>query len=194
MGEAQQAKLNFAAAAEAYSVAVIILEKLDQARALRHPFFRGLLSEYRIRGALCRKADSAVADLKFVLNQPAAEMPELLNIRLRVLAKRNDRAGVVITAEAYSKLAEKDASRCYSAACAWGLASRLAKIQGREPTKVAEEYAGRAMALLRKAMGAGKSFENSAAMAARIRQDKDMEPLRHREDFKTLLAELEAKQ
>ena len=47
------------------------------------------------------------------------------------------------------------------------------------------EYADRAMELLAKAVGAG--FKD----AAHMKTDTDLDPLRNREDFKKLLAELE---
>jgi hypothetical protein len=50
------------------------------------------------------------------------------------------------------------------------------------------------MALLKKTLtGVGADFESPAALAAHMKQDKDLDPLREREDFKKLLAELEKK-
>ena len=49
------------------------------------------------------------------------------------------------------------------------------------------EYADRAMELLQKAVTAGYKD------AAHVKKDPDLDPLRDREDFKTLLADLEKK-
>ena len=80
-------------------------------------------------------------------------------------------------------------SLTYDAACAWSLASGLA----RDDVKVREEFASQAMTLLRKTP-TGKSyfFDSSAKLAAHMKQDADMNPLRERADFQKLLADLEA--
>jgi serine/threonine protein kinase len=190
LGEAEQARLDFVASAKAYAQSVETFEKLDHAAALKDPIFRDRLTIYRQQLALCRKAEQAVRDLAFALKQPPAEVPGLLDLRLQVLVKRKDRPGVVATAEAYAKLAEKDAAQLYNAACAWSLASGLSGRQGAGAAALAEEYAGKALALLWKAKEAGKSFKTPAAMAAHIKQDHDMDPLRQREDFKKLMQSL----
>ena len=66
----------------------------------------------------------------------------------------------------------------YNCACVYSLAS--AKIADRK-----KEYADRAMELLQKAVKAGWHD------AAHIANDSDLDPLRNREDFKKLLADLE---
>ena len=70
----RKAKVLFAA----YELDVFTV--LDQAGALKHPFFRERLGLYRQRQALCRKADEAVRDLDFALKQPAAEVPPFTHL------------------------------------------------------------------------------------------------------------------
>jgi hypothetical protein len=186
LGEAEQARYDYAAAVTEYATSVATFSKLDQAGALGDFFLRGRFAVFQQRLATCRKAEQAVADLDFALKQPAAEVPELLDMRLRALATKNDLPGVIATAAALARLAEKDAAQCYNAACAWSLASGLAK----DDSKLRDEYAGNALALLKKAKESGKSFPSPGAMATRMKEDKDLDPLREREDFKKFLAEL----
>jgi hypothetical protein len=53
-----------------------------------------------------------------------------------------------------------------------------------------EAYAGQALALLRRAQAAG--FFKDRAKTERLKKDSDLAPLRQREDFRKLVAELEA--
>jgi tetratricopeptide (TPR) repeat protein len=193
MGQAEQARLDYAAAVQAYAKSVEMFEKLDQAGALKHPFFRRKLSDYRQRRALCRKAERAVKDLDFILQQPAAEVPGLLDMRVQALAAKMDQAGVAATAEAYAKLAQTDPKQIYNAACAWSLASGVAKTRGAPAAGLVEEYARKALALLKQTpTGEGQFVATPAALAAHMKQDKDLDALRERTDFKKLLANLEA--
>jgi serine/threonine protein kinase/tetratricopeptide (TPR) repeat protein len=194
IGEAEEARHDYAAAVAAYSRSVELFEKLDRAGALKRPFFRDMLTSGRPRLAQCRKADQAVRDLNFALRQPAAEVPRLLDIRLQALAVKKDEPGVVATAQAYARLAEQDIRQVYNAACAWSLAASLAQVRGAEAPPLAEEYAGKALTLLKKTpTGEGHSFATPAALAAHMKQDRDLDSLRNRPDFKALLAQLEGK-
>jgi tetratricopeptide (TPR) repeat protein len=87
MGDAERARRDYAAAARAYARSVEMFEKLDQAGALKDPYFRGRLSDYRQWLPSCRKAEQAVKDLDFALRQPAKEVPQLLDVRVRFLLK-----------------------------------------------------------------------------------------------------------
>jgi tetratricopeptide (TPR) repeat protein len=87
MGEAELARRDYAAAVQAFARSVEVFEKLDQAGALKNPFFRNMVDPYRRLLALCRKAGRAVKDLDFALQQPPAEVPGLLELRVRHLLK-----------------------------------------------------------------------------------------------------------
>jgi tetratricopeptide (TPR) repeat protein len=109
---------------------------------------------------------------------PKEEQPWLRALR----ATSRVNAGQV--AEAVAEVAELtsssswNANQWYDFACVYAVAS--SKIAGKKA-----EYSDRAMALLQQAVKAGWKE------AAYMKKDPDMDPLREREDFKKLLAELE---
>jgi eukaryotic-like serine/threonine-protein kinase len=81
-----------------------------------------------------------------------------------------------------------DAGSLYNAACYRAMTASLqAKAKDPDAARLAREDADKAMAWLTKAVAAG--YTN----AAHMRKDSDLDFLRDREDFKKLLAELEAK-
>jgi hypothetical protein len=191
IGEAELARHDYPAAVQAFATSVELFDPLDKPGALIDPFFRARMNDSRQRLALCRKAEQAVRDLDFALAQPAAEVPGLLNLRVQALAANRDQAGVVATAAAYAKLAEKDPTQRYNAACAWSRAAGLAQARGADAAALAEDYAGRALALLKQTpTGKGHFVATPAALAAHMKQDPDLDPLRPRADFQRLLAEL----
>ena len=106
------------------------------------------------------------------------------------LNRRADRANSLVqdgkVAEAVAEVAELtknpswNAGQWYDFACVYSLAS--AKIADKK-----KEYADRAMELLQKAVKAGWNDAEHTA------KDTDLDPLRDREDFKKLLADLEKK-
>jgi tetratricopeptide (TPR) repeat protein len=193
LGEAEQTEFNFAAAVRAFARSVELFNHLDQAKS-QTPFWHGQFADVRARLELCRKAEQAVRDLDFALEQPAAEVPGLLDLRVQALAAKKDEPGLAATAAAYSRLAATDAGQCYNAACAWSLLYGLASSPGADAAKHAEEYAGIALALLKQTpTGKDQVVATPAALAAHMKQDNDLDPLRQRDDFKKLLAELEAK-
>jgi hypothetical protein len=189
MGQAEEARLNYAAAVQAHGRSVEMFEKLDQTGVLKDPFFRGLLNLYRQRLALCQKAEQTVKDLDFALQQPAAELPQLLDIRVRFLLKEQKLPAAVESAAKMKERAGDKANQLYDAACAYALCAGAAK-QAKSPVTGApgpEKLAEEAMALLKQAVA--KGYKN----AAHMKQDKDLDSLRDREDFKKLLAELEGR-
>ena len=109
---------------------------------------------------------------------PPAEQPGLRASR----ATSRLQAGLV--AEAVAEVAELtkssnwNAGQWYDFACVYAVAS--GKIADKK-----QEYADRAMELLQKAVKAGYKD------AAHMKKDTDLDPLRDREDFKKLMAELE---
>jgi serine/threonine protein kinase/tetratricopeptide (TPR) repeat protein len=192
IGTAEQARFDYAAAVKAYSLSVELFGKLNQAEALKDPFFRGRFDFYRQQLVWCRKAEQAVKDQGFALQQPAAEVPGLLNMRLQALTARKDQAGVIATAQAYANLAEKDARLVYNAACAWSLAAGITQTRGADAAPLAEEYANKALTFLKKTpTGKEAPFASPAALAAQIKKEEAFAPLRKLDEFKKLLADLE---
>ena len=93
-------------------------------------------------------------------------------------------------AEAWEKLVgfDADSRYQYNAACFRAVTAAALRAADKSPAgaKQAEAEAGRAMAWLERAVAAG--YHDAAAMAA----DHELEALRHRADFKELLARLSA--
>jgi hypothetical protein len=188
MGEAEQTRLDYAAAVQAYARSVKMSEKLDQGGVLKDSFSRSVLNEYRQRLALCRKAEQAVNDLDFALKQPAAEVAALLDMRVRYLLKEQKLPAAVESAAKMKERAGDKAQQLYNAARAYALCAGAAK-QAKGPVASApgsEKLASEALALLKQAVA--KGYKN----AAHMKQDKDLAVLRERTDFQKLLAESEA--
>jgi pentatricopeptide repeat protein len=188
IAHAEQARLDYAAAVQAYARAVAMYDKLDQAGALTIPADRKMMDFYRQQLALCRKAEQAVKDLEFVLKQPAAEVPGLLDLRVRFLLKEEKLPAAIDTAAKAKQLAGDEAGNIYDAACAYALCAAAAK-QAKWPVAEipgAQQLADTAMALLKQAVA--KGFKD----AAHMKQDNDLDGLRERDDFKQLLADVES--
>jgi hypothetical protein len=103
-----------------------------------------------------------------------------------------DAAECRATAEFWERLNWVDADGLYNAArnrsvCA-AVIMAAPNTSGEDARRLAREQADLAMAWLHKAVAAG--YKNSEHM----KRDTDLDALREREDFKKLLAELEAKQ
>jgi serine/threonine protein kinase len=188
MGDAERERLNYAAAAQAYATSVVMFENLDQAGALKDPYLRGRLSDYRYWLPLCRKAQQAVKDLDFALLQPAEEVPQLLYMRVRSLLREQQLPAAAESAAKMKERAGDKAEQLYEAACAYGLCAGAAK-QAKSPVAGApgsEILAEESLALLKQAVA--KGFKNTA----RMRQDKELDGLRSLVDFQKLLPKLEA--
>ncbi|HEV3003085.1 MAG TPA: hypothetical protein VGX78_01430, partial [Pirellulales bacterium] len=104
----------------------------------------------------------------------------------RHFAKCNDAAGCRATAEMWENLMRTDAGSLYNAACNRAVTAGI--IRAGDQSEDADAEADRAMDWLKQAVAAG--FND----AAHIEQNSDLDTLRMRQDFKQLIAELEAKQ
>jgi hypothetical protein len=89
----------------------------------------------------------------------------------------------VALAEELARSPEATAETFVNSACIQALAAAAAK-----ETDAAARHAARAVVLLRDAVAKGYND------VAHLKQDADLDSLRQREDFRKLLAELEAKQ
>jgi hypothetical protein len=114
-------------------------------------------------------------------------IPDLLNIRLRHFARRKDGASCRATARMWEKQLPRDGLSLYLAACFRAVTAGI--IEGNDLShdagKRAEAEADKAMVWLKKAVAAG--FRNVAT----LKQNRDLDALRQRADFKKLLAEVE---
>jgi tetratricopeptide (TPR) repeat protein len=113
---------------------------------------------------------------------------QVLNLRGRHFEKAGDPAGMRVTAEMWEKLNRTDAQSLYVAGCIRAVTSGVqAKTPGADAARLAKEDADKAMQWLHKAVQAG--YKN----VAYFKEDTDLDALRDRDDFKKLLADLEAK-
>jgi serine/threonine protein kinase len=111
----------------------------------------------------------------------------LADKRLEYFEKLKDPAGCRATAELWEKMRCTDAGSFYNAARYRAVAaaiSKTAKNPGADAARLAVEQADQAMAWLQKAIAAG--FKDKA----KLKEDKDLDALRDRDDFKKLLADL----
>jgi hypothetical protein len=112
----------------------------------------------------------------------ASERPSIRTERAASQLKAGDHAQATRVADEVASAEEVTSDALYNAACIFSLASGKVKNAQQE-----ELYAGRAMELLRQAVL--KGFHDLAHM----KKDTDLDPLRKRQDFQKLIAELEAK-
>jgi hypothetical protein len=162
-----------------------MFDKLDKAGKLTDPFFRGRSNYYRQRLAQSRKAEQSARDLNFALKQPAAEVPGLLDIRVRFLLKEQKLVAAVESAATMKQLAGEKPDQLYNAASLYALCAG-ATTPGADATRLAKACAEESLTLLKHA--AARGYKN----AAHMKQDQDLAALRPRPDFQKLLAELEA--
>jgi eukaryotic-like serine/threonine-protein kinase len=115
-------------------------------------------------------------------------IPRLMSLRLQHFQKADDPVGCRATAVMWENLNRGDAVSLYDAACYRAVAATVQiKAGGADAARLAKEDADKAMTWLHKAVAAGYKD------AAHMKKDADLDFLRDREDFKKLLAELEAK-
>jgi serine/threonine protein kinase/tetratricopeptide (TPR) repeat protein len=119
---------------------------------------------------------------------------QLLDIRIlrgSVLAERGDHERASEQVEALLRQRDLGSVHVYNAACFFSRASAAVdhdtKLSPPERKRVKARYADRAMDLLRQAIAKGWRRPRV------IKEDRDLDPLRAREDFQELLADLEAK-
>ncbi len=188
LGTLENGRNNFAEAADWFGKARNVLLPWHEKKLLDGRFLNAV-PDMDKKIVTCHKAEKSLADLDFALKQPAGDVPGLLDIRVQVFAKKKDQTNLLATAIAYEKLATTDDRQLYNAACAWSQASGLAK----DDAKRKEEYASKALTLLRKTpTGKGHFFDLPAKLAAQMKRDSDMNPLRERADFQKRIADLEA--
>ena len=92
-------------------------------------------------------------------------------------------------AESWEKLNRTDPDSLYTAACFRSITASLLRAADKSPgaNRSADDEADRAMAWLKQSIAVG--FKD----AGHMKNDKDLDPLRTRDDFKKLSAELAEK-
>jgi tetratricopeptide (TPR) repeat protein len=156
-----------------------------------------LLSMWRTAEALAKvdRGAEAVPILDDCFRQAAGKHPDpllvpgLVEIRLRHFQKRKDAAGCRATAEMWESLKRTDANSLYRAARYRAVAAEVLRATDKSGggNKDSAAQADRAMEWLTQAVAAGY------ADVAALQSDDDLAPLRGREDFKKVLASVQAK-
>jgi len=115
-------------------------------------------------------------------------LPLVIDLRLRHFEKMKDAAGCLQTAAMWEKLKRTDLDSLYKAACFRAVSAAVLRAADKSVSTAhqADAEADRGMAWLKQAIAAGYKD------AAHMKQDKDLDSLHAREDFKKLVAELEA--
>jgi serine/threonine protein kinase/tetratricopeptide (TPR) repeat protein len=110
---------------------------------------------------------------------------------IETLVDLGDHSAAALTAEELVQAVVKPANDLYDAACFLArcvpLAEKDSKLAEPRRGELAHQYAGRALEILRQAV------QNGYKDVDHMKKDTDLDPLRSREDFKRLLAELEAR-
>ncbi len=118
-------------------------------------------------------------------------IPWAMDLRLRHFQKSKDAAGCRSTADMWDKLNRSDADSLYTAACMRAVTAAVGKEDPKTPAtdaaRLASEQADAAIALLQKAAAAGYRDVD------RMKKDRDLDPLRGRQEFKKLIADVEEK-
>ena len=175
------------------------LDWLDQALAQLQPLHQAAPTDVVIRRrlglvyrerALAQEAEQwsaeALADWdQAVKLLPPADRPRVQLERAQAWVQAGKTAEAVAEAAALTRDPGAPSFLCCDAACVYALASAAVP-----ETSEREEYAGQALALLRRAQAAG--FFKDPAKIARLNQAADLAPLRPRADFQKFAAEVEA--
>jgi eukaryotic-like serine/threonine-protein kinase len=113
-------------------------------------------------------------------------LPLLYDAQIRHFEKMKDVAACRKIADNLEKLNRTDSDSLYMDACFHAIIARLLRTSDKSPadTRSADEEADRAMHILNKAVAGG--FKD----VAHLKKDDDLEPLRPRDDFKKLVAQL----
>jgi serine/threonine-protein kinase len=176
LGDAAQKAYDLKEAVSWYEQALDVPKHFANPEALRPQV---TVVEERLR--VCRAAEQALADPASALKQPEKVRVAALTDALFALIKSEKQpAKTVIVADLLADNA-REPDDVYNAACGYALCVPLA-----EKPVTKEQYAARAVELLRKAVARG--FKD----AAQLKQDTDLDALRQRDDFKKLVADLEA--
>jgi len=192
MGDACQENLEFVTAAEWLQKAKSSLVDFRTRGWITGP--RQLLGAYPVaqwqrdideKLAINSLFERAIADMEVVFTQKPEQIPVLLEIRLRALLQRKQLPEATVTAERWADWAEKQEAgrnkqRC-NASCAFALCAAA--------TDKPDPLVDRAVALLTKAKADG--FFTPALIAA-MKEDKDLDGIRHHPKFVQFMAELEA--
>jgi serine/threonine-protein kinase len=199
-------------AIETFSKARPILEKLVEEDPVT-PSYRDRLAEtlhdlaiqysdlrqWRRTRELCEQARPICERLVREHSLVPAYQDRLTRLRVlsaQQLAHLGDHAQTAIEIEAAVGQSGGDGHALYNGACGYAFAAQAARqdkrLSASERDELTERYLGRAVGLLRRANAAG-TFRDAAAFEYLKKNDHDLDPLRGREDFQSLVRDVEAK-
>jgi tetratricopeptide (TPR) repeat protein len=112
-------------------------------------------------------------------------VPGLLQVRFRLFRKTKDVSGFQDTLRQWEAIPPRTADELFAAACAYAVGAELS---GESDKAAAASQAEQAIAWLKRAIAAGWKD------GVRLQEEPDLNLLRDRADFQTLLAELNAEQ
>lgn len=167
-----------------FKKAVDLLEPVHASAATSNRTTRYLQESYEGRSKaldkLERYAEGETDWDRYVALDSPDDKYKLLTKRWKRLLRQGMVNEAIEQIAEFTKLPDQDAELWYEFACVYSLAA------DRLPEKQVE-YADRSMELLKQAVKIG--YDN----AKRMRADSDLEQLRDRDDFKTLIAEVESR-
>jgi tetratricopeptide (TPR) repeat protein len=197
LGLVEKSVDDFPAATKRLEQSVEILTKLNQeGKIASQPLYQGWLKSGKWQLQLCNAAPRAIDDLEFALAQPKDMVPELLAIRGRALVHHGKHADTAATAGKLVALDPKDGDNLTMAAGVYALCS--AAVASAKPSaevaadekQLQERYTARAVELLTQSDAAG--YFHVADNRIALKYEHNLDPLRGRDDFKKLLAEVMA--
>ncbi len=175
LGNLEQQAGQFSKAIDWYVRALDIPKRFP-----RPDFFKQESAVLESRVCFCRAVVATLTDPTAALKQPEELRPSVLAAVTYALARQNKPERALAVADLLVANA-KEPGHLYDAACGYALCVPLA-----DKAETKEKRAVRAVELLRQAVA--KGFKD----AAHMKRDADLDALRGRDDFKKLLAELEA--
>jgi serine/threonine-protein kinase len=180
---------NLAEAVADYEKAVAIFTRMIEQEGRKE--LTNALAGSKVRLDRAKLAVRAVEDVDVALKQPPQLAAELLQIRTRVLASRGRHADAATTGDKFQSLGPEAPYFLYWAARSYSLSVPAVAVSKKDLTAddraLQARYAEKAMDLLRQAIDRGYKD------VKRLRYEPDLDPLRSRDDFKKLLAEVEEK-
>jgi hypothetical protein len=138
---------------------------------------------------VCELAPQVIADADVASELSGDLAAEVFLVRGQVMMKQGMTGEVATMAGRLASIDASNAGNAYDAACLYSLASAAVTADEERPAgerkKLNDNYAGRAITELRRAEGL--NFFDNRSNLVHLGKDKDLDPLRSRDDFKAWL-------
>ncbi len=188
---AEMAAEDFSAAARDFGRAIAELTSLDDSdNGAGSSAYRSWLDDLRAKSQACRIATRSIEDLDFALRQPKADVPRLLGVRCRALARQGKYALAAVTADKLATMDPKRGDLLFAAAEGYALCAAGAAAARPTASAESDRFAARAFDLLRQSKRA--SIVDVTEFASLLLSDQNLAALVDRDDFKKLIGELDA--